>query len=828
MKLKNNLFLAQLICVMLFFGSNSAKAQFMVKGYTSTMNTITVNWKPFLFPNPEQYYTVWHFDSDGAREWVNDGNSTGTSLTINNLTANHSFDIRVYAYDPNSNLSPQLSRLFLARTKSSNTIIQTMHPPYFNSVSVTPYSATITFNWHEYSLTRVNGFYFYYRKAGTTNWIHGFTYNIFTHVFGDPVELNDLQPGTDYETYIEESITYNPGTTYASDHTFTSGIIGFTTIPVCAAPAGLINVSATETSVTVSWVGNGNASNYKLRYRPAGTTTWNQNITGIVGNTATITGLTRNKNYEYQVASNCPYQNGIDYFVWSSIANTKTEDMPVPTNLAVAIQNETTTNIATFSWNRGTGTAENYFELQYRALGAAAWTTVSSINALGYTLPTLAQGMHYEWRVRSVGIDATGTHYSSYAKGKNFYSAACRIKTATISTVTNSSIAFDWTTYTEQMGTFSPKQYELVLLKYSTTCNTWVCPGTTSASDTQLKVTLAPMATNTYTFTGLPASLPVQGGVYYTNPVGYSILIRVLCMSGTYSDWFMVTDPKYPKTQAAELFKTNTAVTTMCADCNVFFDAGNTMATATTIDVSSSNNCVFDRIQNGTDVDWYKFTAPVGTTTIQSMLQWNGGNFTNSLGYYATIPAIDMDFALYNAAGTLLQSSAGANTPELIDRTITTTTVPKVFYLKVYRHAATTGNNWDNRRCYNFSVSFTNSAGVVLNRIAQPSTAGRSNAAPYKTGTDNTSIRAEETGALKLLPNPAQSTVTVYYNTDITGKTFLSIYDMAGRRVYTKETPSYREMNSAKVDVSHLANGTYMVKMQTGNDIKTEKLVVNH
>lgn len=77
--------------------------------------------------------------------------------------------------------------------------------------------------------------------------------------------------------------------------------------PSCAAPSGLTSVVTLPSTVDLSWIASGTATDYSVYYRVVGAGAW----TGAPGNpiaglTVNITGLTASTNYEYQIASNCP------------------------------------------------------------------------------------------------------------------------------------------------------------------------------------------------------------------------------------------------------------------------------------------------------------------------------------------------------------------------------------------------------------------------------------------------------------------------------------------------------------------------------------------
>lgn len=90
---------------------------------------------------------------------------------------------------------------------------------------------------------------------------------------------------------------------------------------------------------------------------------------------------------------------------WLSVFNTASAQCSQPSNLNVVNLSPTSVE---FSWSAA-GSANNY-KLQYRANGAATWTSVTAIQGTSYTLTGLSQSTVYRWRVK-----ANCSTYSSIA-----------------------------------------------------------------------------------------------------------------------------------------------------------------------------------------------------------------------------------------------------------------------------------------------------------------------------------------------------------------------------------------------------------------------------
>ena len=80
----------------------------------------------------------------------------------------------------------------------------------------------------------------------------------------------------------------------------------------------------------------------------------------------------------------------------------------------------------------------------------------------------------------------------------------------------------------------------------------------------------------------------------------------------------------------------------------------------------------------------------------------------------------------------------------------------------------------------------------------------------------DTKPKAEE---FSIYPNPAFDDV-VYVSTDIVGQKDIAIYDVFGKMVFRQP------LHSARLDISKLDPGVYLLKLTTGNRVLTRKLIV--
>ncbi len=184
--------------------------------------------------------------------------------------------------------------------------------------------------------------------------------------------------------------------------------IGGTATCNATVPTGLSASSITASAASLSWNAVTNAT-YDLQYRATGAATWttiSSNATSTV-----ITGLAASTAYDVQVRSKCTSTtSAFSASVNFTTGSVSTCTAIVPTGLStLAI----TSSSATLSWSAVTGAS---YDVQYRAIGAATWTVMSSLTSPTASLTGLTAGTAYEAQVRSKCTSTT----SAYSASVNF------------------------------------------------------------------------------------------------------------------------------------------------------------------------------------------------------------------------------------------------------------------------------------------------------------------------------------------------------------------------------------------------------------------------
>lgn len=211
-----------------------------------------------------------------------------------------------------------------------------------------------------------------YRPLGTSVWIS-------VPAITSPYILGGLSMGTEYEWRVRASCSTDSEEAFRKGYTFSVSCWDVYSSEKTASPI-------TSSSASLLWTVKP-LMNYQLRWRAQGATAWAYAPTGVTS-PYTLTGLSNNSLYEWQIASECQPD-----FDPSSVFRTSCDS---PT--ALQVQNITSTS-SQLKWNKS---EENVaYELRWRQTGSSTWHTVSGISSLSYSLTGLNSSTGYEWQVRS-------------------------------------------------------------------------------------------------------------------------------------------------------------------------------------------------------------------------------------------------------------------------------------------------------------------------------------------------------------------------------------------------------------------------------------------
>jgi hypothetical protein len=208
----------------------------------------------------------------------------------------------------------------------------------------------------------------------------------------------------------------------------------------CTPPTGPTTTAIGQTTATLNWASVPNATSYEIRYRQVGDVTWITATTSQVN--YSLTGLTANTQYEWQVRTNC---NGT-FSTWTASTNFTTQ--PSCNTSSGLTATSITTNSATISWNAVPGAISYY--VQWRNVGGVSWSNTTTA-ATSHNLTGLTAYTQYEWQVRT---NCSGNQ-SAFTGLSNFMTLPlpCNLPTGlTTANITESGATVSWNSVTNAVN----------------------------------------------------------------------------------------------------------------------------------------------------------------------------------------------------------------------------------------------------------------------------------------------------------------------------------------------------------------------------------------
>ncbi|MBD2755459.1 fibronectin type III domain-containing protein [Spirosoma validum] len=243
-----------------------------------------------------QYQLQWR--PVGVANWTSDNTPTEPFYLLNQLSMDTEYEWQVRAAGNDTYSGPVRFR----------TGIQCqLQVPYNQSVS--PMVTSAVLSWEQVGLN--TSYDLRYRTTGTNDWIN------VNHLTSTSVNITALTGSSTYEWQVR-TVCDNGGAT--SDF---SSLYTFTTFS-CAPPSSFQVTNVTTSSAQLSWSywAANTETSYQVRYRIWGTTNWtvvNNLPAATIGSPLTLTGLTSNTIYEWQVRTLCSATETSDF---SSSLNT--------------------------------------------------------------------------------------------------------------------------------------------------------------------------------------------------------------------------------------------------------------------------------------------------------------------------------------------------------------------------------------------------------------------------------------------------------------------------------------------------------------------------
>lgn len=259
-----------------------------------------------------------------------------------------------------------------------------------------------------------------WRPAGSSVW------NLVSNITARAYKITNLSAGTTYEFRVRQ---------WCSDGIVSAfSAIGTYTLP-CRSPFSISATVTSATSLLLTW-------NYfdmsesvlatrqqDIRYRVAGTEAWTT-VSGILGTSYSLTGLTTGSTYEYQIQAIC--QPGVSSG-YSSVYSYQLSCLPIySTNSSVG-----PTSAKLFWYVPISSTA---YRLRWRVAGTANWVehTVANTN---YTLTGLANNTRYEW---SVASDCGNGFLSDFSTVQSFQTTCPTLTYLSTNSAGSNKIQLSW------------------------------------------------------------------------------------------------------------------------------------------------------------------------------------------------------------------------------------------------------------------------------------------------------------------------------------------------------------------------------------------------
>ena len=600
----------------------------------------------------------------------------------------------------------------------------------------------------------------------------------------------------------------------------------------CGTPTGLASSSITTTGATVSWTAVSGAVSYDVDYKLTSSGTWTNAATATTSTSVAISGLTASTVYDWRVRTNC--SSGSSAYAAAQFTTASVPVCNVPSGLA---SSSITTTGATVSWTAVSG-ALNY-DVDYKLTSSGTWTnaatatTSTSVAISGLTASTV-----YDWRVRtncsfgssgysaaqfttsapfvcnapsglaSSSITTTGATVSwSAVSGAVSYDVDYKLTssgtwtnaaTATASTSVaisglTASTVYDWRVRTNcSSGTsgYSAAQFTTAT---ASTCSTAFEPNETLATGAAIssgvtnsaaiststdidyyKITISATSNMVYNLVG-PSGVDYDLFIY--NSAGTQLgssesgtATETVTLNNQAAGTYYIKVFGYNGANSATCYTIKATATTVTG-CQSSYDVSTNGTTAGAATIPFNTN-ITGLISPAADVDDYKFVITTG------------GTITVTL---TTLPG-DYDIKLLNSAGTQVGiSQNGSTTSESISYTAAAGT----YYVSVYGYnganSATT--------CYTLKVQL----GTATRQDISPSFAG----------------------SVKIYPNPVSNILHVSVLGEVNEKSRIQIVDAKGVQVMDEKLVK----NPQALDISRLASGVYLVKINNGLQVITEKFV---
>jgi hypothetical protein len=365
--------------------STAAVLAWTIANYEST-TTSTVRYRPA-----------------GQPTWTTVNGLTSTSYSLTGLSTNTAYEWQVQRA-----CTPTESSTFTA----PNTFTTACTVPF--NLNSSPTASAASVSWSIRNVPEPGAsFEVQYRVIGSSNWA-----TVVSSYYGNSLiwgsSLVGLTVGMTYEWRVRTVCNATNQSDYSATATFTT---------ICSAPLSynLYTDQLTSTSVALRWsITVDPSTRYDIHYRPVGAIDWTT-ISSPPSAAPTkyysLTGLTNNTQYEWEVRSVCS-ETQISTF---TPGPTFTTQCRIPNGLNVSSR----VMSALVYWS-SVGVDVSY-EVRYRATGSSDWITLSNLNTPSVDLLGLTGNTNYQWQVKTHCSDGSSSDFSAIS---TFNTYSCEYPTS--------------------------------------------------------------------------------------------------------------------------------------------------------------------------------------------------------------------------------------------------------------------------------------------------------------------------------------------------------------------------------------------------------------
>lgn len=228
---------------------------------------------------------------------------------------------------------------------------------------------------------------------------------------------------------------------------------------------------------------------------------------------------------------------------------------------------------------------------------------------------------------------------------------------------------------------------------------------------------------------------------------------------------------------------------TIAQGCTDQLEPNNTAATAAPITVGVTYNALI--AVNG-DNDYYAFN---NTPTLKKIRV----SLTN-------LP-VDYDMKLYRPSGALTATSQnGGTASEQIIYNASKNNDIGTYKVYVYGYSGT----FSSTQCYTLLVEL-----------------GANNFSSTSAQTNQSNAVQVVRSGLKVYPNPASGTFTVSFDAYKKGTATISLFNQVGQQISDRKVSVENGINFNSLDASRLKAGVYFIKVNNGNGVQTQKIIIS-